>query len=107
MTNASLWNQLDAVPFVRPRTIRRQGASYDVDPSYCTHLSQLLSPFQIIRPEFEPVAWTQCALPIRSLSEEVHAVNRTLGVPKASIVVSPLFFLLPFKKLLPAGWSNI
>ena len=92
MTNASQWEQLDAIPFVRPRTVRRQGASYDVDPSYCTQLSQLLPPSQVIRPEFEPVAWTQCALPLHSLSEEVLAVNRTLGVPKAPVVVSPLFF---------------
>jgi hypothetical protein len=107
MTNASMWNQLDAIPFVRPRTIRRQGASYDVDPSYCTHLSQFLPPFQIIRPEFEPVAWTQCALPLRSLSEEVLAVNRTLGVPKASVVVSPLFFDFLSKDSYPLARSNI
>ena len=60
--------------------------------TYCTQLSQLLPPSQIIRPEFEPVAWTQCALPLKSLSEEVLAVNKSLGVPKASVVVSPLFF---------------
>lgn len=98
MTNANEWNQLDAIPFVRPRTVRRQGASYYVDPSYCTQLPQLLPPSQIIRPEFEPVAWTQCALPLQSLSEEVLAVNKTLGVPKASVVVSPLFFLISFQK---------
>jgi hypothetical protein len=98
MTNASQWNQLDAIPFVCPRTVRRQGASYDVDPSYCTQLSLLLPPSQIIRPEFEPVAWTQCTLPLKSLSEEVLAVNKSLGVPKASVVVSPLFFLTSFQK---------
>ena len=91
MTNASLWKQLDAIPFVRFRTVRRQGASYNVDPSYYTQLSQLIPPSQMIRPEFEAVAWTQCALPFKSLSEEVLAVNRTLGVPKASVVVSSLF----------------
>jgi hypothetical protein len=103
MTNASQWNQLDAIPFVRPRTIRRQGVSYDVDPSYCTHLSQLLPPSQIIRPEFEPVAWTQRALPFESLSEEILAVNRTLGVPKASVVVSPFWLSFPFIRLILAG----
>ena len=108
MTNARQWEQLDAITFVRPRTVRRQGASYDVDPSYCTQLSQLLSPSQIIRPEFEPVAWTQCALPFNSLSEEVLAVNRTLGVPKASVVVSPLFFFnFLSKDLYPLARSNI
>ena len=103
MTNANQWNQLDAIPFVRPKTIRRQGVSYDVDPSYCNHLSQLLPPSQIVRPEFEPVAWTQRALPFDSFSEEVLAVNRTLGIPKASVVVSPLSFGFPFRRLIPAG----
>ena len=104
MTDASLWKQLDAIPFVRPRTVRRQGASYNVDPSYYTQLSQLISPSQMIRPEFEPVAWTQCALPFKSLSEEVLAVNRTLGVPEASVVVCSFFYILPFKRLiLPTG----
>ena len=90
MTNASQWNQLDAIAFIRRRTDRRQGASYDVDPSYCSQLSQLVTPSKIIRPEFEPMAWTQYALPLESLSEEVLAVNRTLGTPKASVVVSSL-----------------
>ena len=101
MTNASQWNQLDDIPFVPPRAIRRQGATYYVDPSYCTHLPLLLPPSQIIRPEFEPVAWTQCALPLQSLSEEVLAVNRTLGIPEASVVVSALFFYFD-ERLIPA-----
>jgi len=96
MTNQSLWRQLDAIAFVRPKADRRQGASYHVDLSYCTHLSQLLSPSQIIRPEFEPIAWTQFALPLERISEEVLAVNRNLGVPKASVIVS-LLFGHPFK----------
>ena len=92
MTDASKWNQLDAIAFVRPRNAHRLGASYDVDPSYCTQLSPLLAPSRIIRPEFEPIAWTQCALPLESFSDEVLAVNRTLGVPDASVVVSLFFF---------------
>ena len=90
MTNASHWNWLDDIAFVRPRTDRRQAASYDVDPSYCSQLPQFLAPSQIIQPKFEPMAWTQCALPLENLSDEVIAVNRTLGVPTASVVVSLL-----------------
>ena len=107
MTNASLWNELDAISFVRPRTDRRQGASYDVDPSYCTQLSPLLAPSQIIRPEFEPMAWTQYALPLERLSEEVLAVNKTLGVPNASLVVSPFFFDILRKDSSPSFRLNI
>jgi hypothetical protein len=99
MMDASKWNRLDAIAFVRPRDDRRLGVSYDVDPSYCTQLSPLLAPARIIRPEFEPIAWTQCALPLERFSDEVLAVNRTLGVPNASVVVSFFLFLISFQKI--------
>ena len=92
MVNQTAWDSLAEIKFMRPREERRRGASYDA-MSYCeTELPALLAPSQFVTQAFEPIAWTQRALFFREPSEELLALNRSLGVPKAAEVVG--YYLL-------------
>ncbi|KAF8912158.1 hypothetical protein CPB84DRAFT_758744 [Gymnopilus junonius] len=90
MTNASDWASLDHIAFILPNRERRQGASYDVNQYFSQPLPLLITPSLFVRPELEPIAWTQRALFFSPPSEQLLAVNKKLGVPEVHEVVNHL-----------------
>jgi sacsin len=88
MSNQQQWASLAGIKFVRPKDIRRQGASYLAENYYTGERGLLLAPNHFVLPKFEPIAWTQRALFFDEPSGNLVALNTKLGVPEVSEVVS-------------------
>ncbi|KAJ7024298.1 hypothetical protein C8F04DRAFT_1239748 [Mycena alexandri] len=91
MADPAKWDQLSRIPFI-PRAPERSTA-FSFNPElYCVPLPVVASPAQVVRQEYEQVAWTQRARfqdqPGRNL-----ATNPLLGVPRVEEVVSHLIVL--------------
>ena len=56
-----------------------------------TQLPLIVSPDEVLRPEFESVAWTQRALLLEGPSERLTVANLQFGVPSGHEVVRRLF----------------
>lgn len=92
MMENSTWASLDNIAFVLPRPERRQEASYDVNEYFSQPLPLLMPPSRFVRPDLEPIAWTQRALFLSPPAEQLLAVNKKLGVPEVREVVSMNYF---------------
>ena len=93
MTKQALWASMDGIAFIRPKDVRRQGVSYDWRAYFNGLLPTVLVPSQFVRPNLEPIAWTQRYLCFYEPAAELLAVNTTFGVPRASEVVCPVVFI--------------
>ncbi|KIM49917.1 hypothetical protein M413DRAFT_439046 [Hebeloma cylindrosporum] len=90
MTTRAHWASLDGIAFIRPKDVRRQGASYDWSTYVDGSLPTVLPPSRFVRPNLEPIAWTQRYLCFYEPAAELLAVNTTFGVPRAFEVVEHL-----------------
>jgi hypothetical protein len=59
MTSKALWARLDKISFIRPKDVRRQGVSYDWQRYFDPPFPVVLAPSRFVRPNLEPIAWTQ------------------------------------------------
>lgn len=99
MTNKALWARLDKISFIRPKDVRRQGVSYDWQRYFDPPFPVVLAPSRFVRPNLEPIAWTQRHLCFHELADAVLAVNINFGVPHVFEVVRPSAFICPQKDL--------
>jgi hypothetical protein len=95
MTNKALWARLDQISFIRPKDVRRQGVSYDWQRYFDSPFPVVLAPSRFVRPNLEPIAWTQRHLCFHEPTDEVLAVNINFGVPHVFEVVRPYKFIRP------------
>jgi hypothetical protein len=93
MTTQGLWASMDGIAFIRPKDVRRQGVSYDWRAYVDGSLPTVLAPSRFVRPNLEPIAWTQRYLCFYEPAAELLAVNTIFGVPRASEVVCPVVFI--------------
>lgn len=84
----SRWHQLRDLHFVPRTTGQVQGLTFASDP-YIVEMDTVVAPSNVVRQEFEPIAWTQCArLPVRfQPSSEVLIAFREFGQPSTLAVV--------------------
>jgi len=97
MTKKALWASLDEISFIRPKEVRRQGVSYDWQRYFDPPFPVVLAPSQVVRPNMEPIAWTQRYLCFHEPADEVLALNINFGVPRVFEVVRPDTFICPQK----------
>ncbi|KAJ7681756.1 hypothetical protein B0H17DRAFT_1138188 [Mycena rosella] len=83
------WAQLNDIPFIPHNQDRSPSLSFDTD-SYCVGLPAVVSPSQLIRQNYEQVAWSQRALFQEEPLLILAAINPSLGVPNAHEVVNCL-----------------
>lgn len=86
------WQELRTIRFIPRHQLRTSSSVSFSAASYCVALPLVVSPSQLLRPEYEDVAWTQRAL-FRLGAEHapnpiLFAVDPSLGVPNAKEVVS-------------------
>ncbi|KAI0070090.1 hypothetical protein K474DRAFT_1776994 [Panus rudis PR-1116 ss-1] len=93
-SNASKWHELDDKQFIPRSRFRRSSGAGTQFSDYANELPDVATPRQIMRPEFEAVAWTQRALPVSGFSERLLLANLGLGVPSAEEVVKHLVTLV-------------
>jgi len=93
MTHKQLWASLNRIAFIRPKEVRRQGVTYDWRTYFDGTLPTVLPPSRFVRPNLEPIAWTQRCLCFHEPSAELLTVNTTFGIPDASEVVCPSVFI--------------
>ena len=92
MTNASQWSMLDILRFIPRLTGRRPRLEelYEVT-MYCKELPSIAAPRDLLRQEFEAVAWTQRGIFREQPQADLIAVNPSLGQPQAEEVVGFTF----------------
>ncbi|KAJ6618898.1 hypothetical protein B0H10DRAFT_2028426 [Mycena sp. CBHHK59/15] len=95
MRTDTKWRQLSTLRFIPRLGHRSTSSSYDDADSYCegAPLPQIVSPSQLLRREYEQVAWTQRALFREEPGQILSALNSSLGVPSAQEVVQHLAVL--------------
>lgn len=92
--NAVQWHQLDDLRFIPRSEIRRSYREPAFSPlGFARQLPQIVSPKEVLRTEFEPVAWTQRALFREVPSQQLLLANPSLGVPSPIHVVCISSFL--------------
>jgi sacsin len=80
------WRELDNLRFIPRHEIRHRTMSLYMD-TYARTLPDLVAPNEIVRPEFEAIAWTQRALFQQRPSERLLIADLSLGVPSVFEVV--------------------
>ena len=92
MTNASQWRLLDSLRFIPRLTGRRPRLEelYEVT-MYCKELPAIVAPQDLVRQEFEGVAWTQRGIFREQPQADLIAVNPSLGQPRVEEVVGFTF----------------
>jgi len=90
MTNKAEWARLDKISLIRPKDVRRQGSRTIVRKRYFDPpFPVVLAPSRFVRPNLEPIAWTQRHLCFHEPTDEIPAVNINFGVPHVFEVVRP------------------
>lgn len=88
--SAQQWSRLNNLCFIPRNTTRRHTATYETS-NYGSPLPDILSPAQIVREEYEAVAWTQRGLIESDFesrpSRPLLTKNSSFGVPSADEVV--------------------
>ncbi|KAJ7481162.1 hypothetical protein B0H11DRAFT_1915712 [Mycena galericulata] len=93
MTNTNKWRQLNGLRFVPRHQRRSPSATSYVEDSYCRQFPQIVAPCQILRNQYEEVAWSQRARFGVEPMAGLLALNASLGVPTAQEVVAHLAVL--------------
>ncbi|KAJ6531213.1 hypothetical protein B0H19DRAFT_472983 [Mycena capillaripes] len=94
MANQDKWEQLSRIPFIARKHLRSTSTTISFSPqSYCLPLPVVVSPSQLVRQQYERVAWTQRALFQNEPGPNLVAVNPSLGVPHVKEVVAHLVVL--------------
>ncbi|KAH8096577.1 hypothetical protein BXZ70DRAFT_991302 [Cristinia sonorae] len=89
--NNALWEEVVKLRFIPRGDVRRHYQTQAFDPDdYALALPSVVSPNEILRSEFEAVAWTQRALPLEPPSERLLLANLNFGVPTIDEVVDHL-----------------
>ncbi|KAJ7074064.1 hypothetical protein C8F01DRAFT_1099109 [Mycena amicta] len=92
MGDVNEWRQLDRLRFI-PRLPQRS-TSFSFDPnSHCQPIPHIATPSQLLRAEYEPIAWSQRGLFLHPPSSNLTSLNKTLGVPTVQEVVNHLTVL--------------
>ncbi|KAG6915771.1 hypothetical protein DXG01_009887 [Tephrocybe rancida] len=87
-----LWSTLDNLRFIPCDPSRRHSpAPHNLDPSiYAKSLPTIVSPNELILPQFEPIAWTQRAHFLDQPRDRIRIANPALGRPSFPEVVEHL-----------------
>ncbi|KAK7696314.1 hypothetical protein QCA50_000968 [Cerrena zonata] len=89
--NSQKWAELNNISFIPRSVLRRSHSSPSFAPSeWAKDLPTVVNPSQLVRPGYEPIAWTQRGLFPTGLSEQVLLANPTIGAPTAHEVVDHL-----------------
>ncbi|TFY61483.1 hypothetical protein EVG20_g7038 [Dentipellis fragilis] len=96
--NNSHWRRLDDLRFIPRNQTRCPSALLvlpDFDPAQygLKHISDLVSPSQIVRPDLESVAWSQRGLFPAAPDQRLLLADLQLGVPSVSEVIDHLLVL--------------
>ncbi|KAF5313831.1 hypothetical protein D9619_013016 [Psilocybe cf. subviscida] len=98
---SEIWSELDGIPFI-PRSMetsrRRPGEDFDAQgeldiPEEITSLPEVVSPMELVREEFEPIAWSQRATFRKQPDLRVLNAHASLGKPTTLQVVLHLLYL--------------
>lgn len=98
---SEIWNELDGIPFI-PRLMatgrRRRGndldGAGDLDiPEELTSLPEVVSPMELVREEFESIAWSQRASFRKQPDRRVLNAHGSLGKPTTLQVVNVLLYV--------------
>lgn len=92
----SLWHQLDYLQFIPRDNVRQRSMMVLGDSKYVKPLPNVVAPSEVVRLEFEAIAWTQRALFLIPPDERVLLANRDLGKPSVGEVVSSPVVCWPF-----------
>ncbi|KAJ4466248.1 hypothetical protein J3R30DRAFT_3588632 [Lentinula aciculospora] len=94
MTNSRLWEALDDIRFI-PRGDTSSGASYNAAQTrYAVNLHPpVVSPRELLRDEYQPIAWTQRANFLITPTPDLIAVYTNVGQPTTRNVVDHLVVL--------------
>ncbi|KAG7442137.1 uncharacterized protein BT62DRAFT_1010912 [Guyanagaster necrorhizus] len=87
------WRQLDNLRFIPRLPLRQKLMGIAEISPYVKHLPPVISPDEMILPEYEPIAWTRRAICTVRPAERVLLVNPSLGKPTNSDVIQHLHVL--------------
>ncbi|PIL32619.1 hypothetical protein GSI_05323 [Ganoderma sinense ZZ0214-1] len=94
VTNSDEWRQLDGYSFIPTRLSRREGvATLFNDTGFALRLPRIVSPRQILRPEYSAIAWTQRALFDGTPDKRLFMADESVGIPAIEEVVKHLHVL--------------
>lgn len=86
-THSNFWSNVDRISFIRRQDIARRGLTYDLPRLFHQDQPLIVSPSNLVRTTFEPIAWTQRML-FRDEPEQLTLmINENLGVPTVAEVV--------------------
>ncbi|KAG6860981.1 hypothetical protein C0995_005217 [Termitomyces sp. Mi166 len=87
-----LWSTLNDIRFIpRDPSRRKSSVPAGLNPdAYARSLPAVVSPSELMLPEFEPIVWTQRAHFLHQPGERIHIANPSLGHPSFSDVVEHL-----------------
>ncbi|KAK0187120.1 hypothetical protein F5146DRAFT_1063566 [Armillaria mellea] len=84
------WRQLDNLRFIPRLPLRQKSMGIAEFSPYVKHLPPVISPNEMILPEYEPISWTQRAIGKVRPAERVLLANPSLGKPTNSDVIQHL-----------------
>ena len=89
LSREDLWEELEELRFIPRAHYRRRYRFPTFSPEdYASELPSVISPNEVLRPEFESVAWTQLAPAHVEPSERLLLANLQFGIPAEDEVVS-------------------
>ncbi|KAK0447435.1 uncharacterized protein EV420DRAFT_1713851 [Desarmillaria tabescens] len=84
------WRQLDNLRFIPRLPLRQKSMGIAELSPYVKQLPEVISPNEMILPEYEPIAWSQRAICTVRPAERVLLANPGLGKPANSDVIQHL-----------------
>ena len=88
-----MWKELDGMRFIPREPVRHRGLRLDEFSEYTRPLPPVVSPSEILLPQYEALAWTQRALLTTTPPDRILVAHPKLGKPSIPEVVSSLSLL--------------